>query len=253
MDAPLANLRTEIPQAPQWGIKKNSEGKNVFWFGYKGHLAVGASSQYILQSLLSSGNLNDGKAAIPLLKGLERFHLPFLRYHTMDAGYDYEPIYQQIHRMGHQSNIAYNKRNEREMIGYDQHFAPTCFREHSYRYDSFDSKYQTLKYTQPLECKDCPLLNQGQCQKVYKVRIKTDLRKYTAPARGSKAWKKLFKRRTAVERVNAYLKEFYQLNNVRYRTGKRAKVHFDMIVLIYNASKLAADRINMSLHEEKNA
>lgn len=251
LDAPLHKLRSEIPQAPKWGIKKNSEGKNVFWFGYKGHLAVGATSQYILQSILSSGNLNDGKAAIPLLKGLAQFQLSTIQHHSMDAGYDFEPIYEQIHRMGHQSNIAYNKRNEREMIGYDEHFAPTCFREHSYRYDSYDPKYGTLKYTQPLECKDCPLANQGQCQKVYKVKSATDLRKYTVPARGSKAWKKVFARRTAVERVNAYLKEFYQLNNVRYRTGKRAKVHFDAIVLIYNASKLAADRINVSLQQQK--
>ena len=35
----------------------------------KGYLAVGTSSQYILQSFFSIGNLNDGKAAIPLLKG----------------------------------------------------------------------------------------------------------------------------------------------------------------------------------------
>ncbi|KXG44495.1 hypothetical protein U473_11075 [Tepidibacillus decaturensis] len=48
---PLAELRAKIPQDPQWGIKKNCEGKNVFWFGYKGHLAVGAngtSSRYCL-------------------------------------------------------------------------------------------------------------------------------------------------------------------------------------------------------------
>ncbi len=30
LDVSLDNLRTEIPQAPKWGIKKNSEGKNVF-------------------------------------------------------------------------------------------------------------------------------------------------------------------------------------------------------------------------------
>ncbi len=193
------------------------------------------------------------KAAIPLLKGLEQFQLPFVSHHTMDAGYDFEPIYQHIHRMGHQSTIAYNKRNEREMLGYNQHFAPTCFREHSYLYDSYDPQYEALKYTQTLECRDCPLLNQGQCQKVYKVRITTDLRKYTVPARGSKAWKKVFKKRTTVERMNDYLKEFYQLNNVRYRIGKRAKVHFDMIVLIYNDSKLAADLINHPLQDQKTA
>lgn len=246
----LAELRSEVPQNPKWGIKKNSEGKNVYWYGYKGHLAVGTSSQYILQSLFSSGNLNDGKAAIPLLKGMqERLPLSSLRYQTMDAGYDFEPIYEQVHRMGQQSVIAYNKRNEPEPLGFDKHFAPTCFREHSYRYDSFDAKYETLKYTRPKECRDCPLANEGICQKVYKVKITTDLRRYTAPSRGSKAWKAVFQRRTAVERVNAYLKEFFQLNNVRCRTGKRAKVHFDLAVLVYNAAKLACDRLNLQLRQ----
>ncbi|WP_301108055.1 transposase [Sporosarcina sp.] len=248
LGAPLHQLRAEVPQEPHWGVKKNSEGRNEYWFGYKGHLAVGASSQYILQSLFSSGNLNDGKAAIPLLKGIEeRLPLPHLMYHTMDAGYDFEAIYEQVHRMGQRSVIAYNKRNEPEYLGFDEHFAPTCFREHSYRYDSYDAQYETLKYTRPKECLECPLVNEGICQKVYKVKLTTDLRRYTAPARGSHSWKKLFNRRTAVERVNAYLKEFFQLNNVRYRTGKRAKVHFDILILIYNASKLAADRINSRL------
>ncbi|WP_156857301.1 transposase, partial [Oceanobacillus sp. AG] len=247
-------LRSEVPIDPKWGVKKNSEGKNVFWFGYKAHLIVGTSSQYILDSLFSSGNLNDGKAAIPLLKGIhERLPQLNLRYNTMDAGYDFEPIYEQVHRMGQQSVIAYNKRNEGELLGYDKHFAPTCFREHSYRYDSFDAKYETLKYTSPKECRECPLANEGTCQKVYKMKITKDLRKYTAPARGSKAWDNIYKRRTAVERVNAYLKEWFQLNNVRYRTGKRAKVHFDMVTLVYNASKLAADRIDAQLNPSQTA
>ncbi len=121
LDVPLAELRTEVPQDPKWGVKKNSEGRNVFWFGYKGHLAVGSSSQYILQTLFSSGSLNDGKAAIPLLKRIdERLSLPTLHYQTMDKGYDYEPIYQQVYDMGQQSVIAYNKRNEREPIGFDK-------------------------------------------------------------------------------------------------------------------------------------
>src|SRR5699024_10890678 len=85
LDVPLAELRTEAPQDPTWGVKKNSEGKNVFWFGYKGHLAVGTSSQYILQALFSSGSLNDGKAAIPLLKGIsECLPLSAIHYQTMD-------------------------------------------------------------------------------------------------------------------------------------------------------------------------
>ncbi|EON70114.1 transposase, partial [Lysinibacillus sphaericus] len=94
--------------------------------------------QYIVQSLFSSGSLNDGKAAIPLLKGIqERFSSLNIAYATMDAGYDYVPIYEQVYRMGAQSIIAYNKKNEPEPIGFDKHFAPTCAREYSYRYDSY--------------------------------------------------------------------------------------------------------------------
>ena len=53
--------------------------------------------------------------------------------------------------------------------------------------------------------------------------------------------------------INAYLKVFFQLNNVRYRTGKRAKIHFDMVTLVYNASKLAADRIYAQLNQQHTA
>jgi transposase len=81
----------------------------------------------------------------------------------MDAGYDYPAIYEQIYRVGGQSIIAYNKKNKPEPEGFDKYFAPTCVREHSYRYDSFDSKYQTLKYTRPKECKFCPLAQETLC------------------------------------------------------------------------------------------
>lgn len=246
LDVSLEELRSEMPVEPAWGIKKNSEGKNEFWYGYKAHLAVGSKSQYILQSIMSSGNLNDGKAAIPLLKGIQQLPLS-IQYGSMDAGYDFVPIYQQLFRMDAHSIIAYNKRGEGEIVGYDQHFAPTCVREHSYRYDSYDKTYKSLKFVRPKECKDCPLAKDSLCQKVYKVRIETDLRKYTAPARGSEKWKTLFAERTAVERVNAYLKEFFQLGNVRHRKGKKAKLHFDFVTLVYNASKLAVDRIKKQM------
>lgn len=83
--------------------------------------------------------------------------------------------------------IAYNRRNEPEPDGFNQHFAPTCEREHAYRYDSFDTKYETLKYTQLKECKECPLLNEGVCQKVWKIKITKDLRRYTAQANAPKS------------------------------------------------------------------
>ena len=246
-----ATLSKEMPLDPHWGVKKNSEGKNVYWFGYKGHLAVGTQSQYIIGSLFSSGNLNDGKAAIPLLKGIAAVYPNYtFKYAAMDAGYDYEPIYQQVRQAGAHAIIAYNKRREPEPIGFDEYFAPTCVREHSYRYDSYDPKYETIKYVRPKECAECPLANDTLCQKVYKMKITKDLRKYTAPARGSDSWKQISKQRSAVERVNAYLKEFFQLNNVRHRSGKKAKAHFNLVTIVYNGMKLAVDRIKQQLQQQ---
>ena len=53
-----------------------------------------------------------------------------------------------------------------------------------------------------------------------------------------------------MERVNAYLKEFFELNNVRHRTGKKAKLHFQLVMLIYNAGKLATDRIKLAMKQQ---
>lgn len=249
---PLMTLWQEIPIEPKWGIKKNSDGKNTFWYGFKGHLAVSTKSQYIVARLMSSGNLSDSKAAIPLLKKVNHIMPNHFTTAIFDAGYDYEAIYRQISTQEMKAVIPYVKRREGEMVGFDEHFRPTCVREHSYCYDSFDEKYQTLKFTRPKECATCPLREDPLCQKVFKIKCETDLRKYTYPARGSVLWTKFYKERTAVERVNAYLKQFFQLNNVRHRTGRKAKLHFNLVTFIYNACKLAVDRMNVRLQLQNN-
>ena len=240
-------LEKQIPLSPEWGIKKNSEGKNVFWYGFKGHFLVDCKGQYILSSLLSSGNVNDGKMAIPLLKALSETH-PYLNPSNMlaDAGYDLVPIYQQIKSMGARPLIDYNPRNEQLPEDKDKYFRPLCSKGHSYRYDSHDPNYDTLKYTRPKECNDCPLKEENQCQKVFKVKMESDIRKYTVPARGSDSYYELYKQRTAVERVNAYLKEYFQLNNIRHR-GSLAKVDFQFSILAYTLCRLAVDRLNKSM------
>jgi transposase len=247
----LETLWQDAPICPDWGIKKNCDGKNIFWYGFKGHLAVSTKSQYIVASLMTAGNLSDSKAAIPLLKKADQLHHGQFTTGLFDAGYDYEPIYRQLHKLQMRAVIPYNIRNEGEFTGFDEHFRPTCVREHSYCYDSYDTKYKTLKFTRPKECEACPLRHDSLCQKVFKIKCETDLRKFTYPARGSETWKKLYKERTAVERVNAYLKQYFQLNNVRHRTGKKARLHFRIVTLIYNASKLAVDRLNAQLNGMK--
>lgn len=84
---------------------------------------------------MSSGNLSDSKAAIPLLKKLAIILPTKFKLALFDAGYDYEPIYKQALAQTMHVVIPYNIRNAGEMVGFDEHFRPTCVREHSYRYD----------------------------------------------------------------------------------------------------------------------
>lgn len=64
-------IKKELPIATQWGIKVNSKGKNVFWHGYKGHLAVTTKSQYILSSILTSAHIADMSVAVPLIRDVK--------------------------------------------------------------------------------------------------------------------------------------------------------------------------------------
>ena len=54
-------------------------------------------SQYIVGCLMISAKLSDGKAAIPLLKKGEDLFPGHFKTAILDAGYDYEPIYCQLH------------------------------------------------------------------------------------------------------------------------------------------------------------
>ncbi|GAA3314007.1 hypothetical protein GCM10020331_005520 [Ectobacillus funiculus] len=74
-----------------------------------------------------------------------------------------------------------------------------------------------------------------------KLRWKQIFVNIVLPVVDQKHGKKLYNQRSAVERVNAYLKRVLSVEkNVRYRTGKRAKVHFDLVTLVYNASKISS-------------
>lgn len=65
---------------------------------------------------MTSGNLNDGKAAIPLLKKMGRDLPAIFSASLFDAGYDFKAVYQQVMNQNLQAVIPYNPRGEGECI-----------------------------------------------------------------------------------------------------------------------------------------
>ena|SRR5699024_7898952 len=97
----------------------------------------------------------------------------------MEARYNYEPIYQQVYQVNQRPIIAYDKQNEPEPLEFDKHFALICVRERSYRYNSYDAEYETLRYTHIIRCSDITLVQKAFRQQVFKRKIIINFRLYT--------------------------------------------------------------------------
>src|SRR5699024_5809237 len=242
-----------IPAYASWGVKKNSQGKNYLLSGYKATLAVFTHSQYILNLHIASAFSSDVSWAIPTIRKTVAKCTPKkeMTYFSLDKGYDAKEIYQELHSLEMEPIIPLKSvpKNEGEV---DAHYAPTCLLEYSYRYDSYDKRYGALKYVRPQgQCKNCPLQHEGMCQKVIKIKQMNDPRKYNHPARGTQAWKLKYNERSSVERVNAYLKGSYQLNDTRFYRSSHAIAFYHLIQLTYNARTFANQRIAKERNEKK--
>lgn len=237
-------LIRDMPNHPSIGAKGDPRGirRAKFWYGYKLNLVVDTSSQYIVAGETCSAHVSDQRPAIILLKRVkERFSKLITKYVLADKGYDGDPVYRQIRELGAFPLIPLIHRSKPpEEV--DKHFRPLCAEGHSYRYDSYEANKGSIKFTRPKECEACHRQTHG-CQSVYKFQIDSNPRKYTAPGRGSKKFAEIFKQRTAIERVFAYLKLYFELGSTR-RRGKRAFVFYDLSCLTYNLCKYALDQLN---------
>ena len=94
----LSAMLDELPRPCDWGTKKNSQGAEEHWRGYKLHLDV-ADGQIPISAVLTSASLHDSQVAIPLAT-LSTQRVTYL-YELMDSAYDAEHIHQQSRHLGH--------------------------------------------------------------------------------------------------------------------------------------------------------
>jgi len=110
----LAQNVAELPQVCNVGCKRNSQGYQETWIGYKLHLDC-VDGDIPVSALLTSASLHDSQAAIPLAQMTQQ-RIKSL-YDLMDAAYDAEEIEAFSRRLGHVPLIDPNPRGgqKREM------------------------------------------------------------------------------------------------------------------------------------------
>ena len=226
---------SKIPKdgaSPNWGKKRDTDGNDHKWYGWKLHILADCKSELPLNIIITPASVNDGIQAIPLMKQLkEHYNSVFCpKYYMMDKIYDVEEIYRYIteHTDGH-GIIAYNKRGSYappERLNENLH--PICSMGYELTYWGKDGDYLKFRCPHAVSKINCP---QGQnwCSNssygyCLKVNYKKNPRFFSYPIRGSESWQSLYDKRTAIERCNSRLKEYLNVNNIRSAGIKKAKI-----------------------------
>lgn len=103
----LPTMLANLPRQCDIGAKKNSQGQDQYWRGYKLHLDV-ADGQLPISAVLTSASVHDSQVAIPLmtLTSQRVVHL----YELMDSAYDADGIHAHSRQLNHVPIIAPHSR-----------------------------------------------------------------------------------------------------------------------------------------------
>jgi IS5 family transposase len=238
----------------RWGVKGSKEAKGkgkkersfskdhkYYWFGYKLHLLIDAVYEIPIGFEVTAANEADTTQFEPLLKERDRV-LPKvkLKLGIADAGYDSLPNCLAVRNRKGTPIIPLNLRGEKAPPGItNSQGTPLCPIGLPMVYWGRDGKY--LKYRCPQVSGKLSCLEDhrgtGRCtasdyKLVVKLNIDDDPRRYVPVPRETKKWKKLYRLRGAVERVNSRLKEHLQLDELRVRGIAKVRCRLGLSVLV---------------------
>lgn len=214
----------------------------VYWFGYLVELVVDCATELPVAFEVLPANVSETTRLVPLLEGLAESH-PALLARTeaviADAGYDSTENCRHVLEETNALPIIKMRltQPEDEICQSSEGLCTElgtqlCLGGQRMTYAGRDGDW--LKWRCPVasgKLKRCP--ERGRCTTsaygaVRKVKIASDPRRYPGLWRESKKWTRLYRKRTAVERVNGRLKSFLLLDDLTIRS--RGKVHAHVTV-----------------------
>ena len=224
-----------------------------YWFGYVLHLVVDCETELPVSFELTPANANESPYLEPLLEDIKRGHEKIAEcceMVTADAGYDSkrncEYVLDQYEAL---PIIKMRLTQDRDAICDAADSLCTelgtqiCLSGHKMAYDGRDGNY--LKWRCPVACGKADACKcMGRCTPseygaVRKIAISEDPRRYPGLWRESKKWTRLYRKRTAVERVNGRLKGFLLLDELTVRGIEKVRMHASMGLVLMLAGAWA--------------
>jgi len=233
--------------------------KVVEWFGYKFHLLVDRRHEVALAYRVSSTKAGDNEV-LPELVEEARENLPPRRMKTLtyDKAADDEKVHETLDGLGIAAVIEnrwmWTGEQERLLPGhdgssnvvYDEAGTVYCYDKvsaapvrHRMAYIGHEPARKTLKYR-------CPAMHEGwrcpshdRCNhakkygKTVRVQREIDLRRFPAIPRATKKFERLYRGRTAVERVNARIKIFWGADDGNITGARRFHAYLGAVMVVH--------------------
>ena len=235
--------------------------KVVEWFGFKLHLLVDVKHEVSLAYKITDTKAGDGETLPDILADAQS-NLPPGRIKTL--AYDKAADTNDVHELLSKAKIRpviqnrslWKEEHERMLPGhdgnsnivYDEAGTVYCYDRvnkpmvrHKMSYIGYEPQRQTVKYRCPAKHEGwaCPMAKICNAGKSYGLTVRVpqeiDVRRFPSLPRATKKFERLYKGRTAVERVNARLKIFWGADDGNL-TGSRRFFALLGVVLIVHAS-----------------
>jgi hypothetical protein len=235
--------------------------KIIEWFGYKLHLLVDVKHEVAMAYQVTSASAGDGETLPPLLKQGQA-NLPAGRIRTLayDKAADTNAVHatlatakirpliqirslwkEQTEQLlpGHDgnSNIVYNEAGT--LHCYDRTSEPIV--RHPMAYIGYEPQRETIKYRCPARhegwiCPHDAVCNAGKSYgKTIRIPRSIDFRRFPPIPRATKKFERMYKGRTAVERVNARLKIFWGSDDGNIVGARRFHAFVGAVMVVHLA------------------
>jgi hypothetical protein len=257
-----AEERQGLPQ-PSGGRKEylDDEGKVthvVEWFGYKLHLVVDVQHEVALGYRITDTKAGDNDT-LPAVLTQARANLPADRIATLAFDKAADDI--AVHEFLHDANIKpviqnramWKEEPERPLGGriplhivHDEAGSVFCYDKvsdppvrHAMAYNGYEPERETIKYRCPARHEGWPCPSDARCNTdrdyglTVRIPCTLDLRRFPPIPRATKQFERLYKGRTAVERVNARLKIFWGVDDGNITGARRFHAFVGAVMVVH--------------------
>lgn len=218
---------------------KDGSKKNEWHYGFRAHIICDAKYGLPIKSKVTPANNSEQTELDNMLKEMdndeEKYKLEKMQNLMGDAGYDngvrnkklkeeynINPIIDINHRWDKEEKY---KEIDNQMLAYNEEgevfYIVDINNYEKMKYLGYDKENNALRYTRYKTGK-----------KIYRIPLETDYRIFTPVARDSKKFKKKYKMRTEVERLNGRIDRDYMFNDHFIRGQQKMELMLNLTFIV---------------------